>query len=496
VFPEFDEGGIFIVKFRTREEYYADLRAMRHNVFKNGRFIEDIVTDPDTKGLIDNEALTYDLLQDPQYDHILKAKSTLSGETVARWHTLMTCPEDLMMNGQVKKLHFHRTGTCCAGVCTGWNCFNVLWSVTAEADEKHGTDYHKRIEAWLRGVESKAWKIGGALTDAKGDRSKKASQQTTPDFNIHVSEVRKDGIVVNGAKVMIANAAAFHEIICIPGTAYKEDEKEFAVAFVVPRDVPGLTLVQTDACEGREGWDEMKLGSQASYLLFEDCFIPNERVFMCGEWELSGTVIARFTANYRAAIGSCVGGQGDVMVGASALMARANGLSSNVFREKLVDMEMINNLVYGLGLGAMLAGEVHPSGVFYANPALAHTNKFYIAKYYAELRRICQDIGGGIAESGCLPNYRDCTDPVMGPKVMKYVQGAANLSAETRARAARRSEWFSKGGGAMSFIHGGGSPDGARVAVRLSTPLEEYVQYAANVAGITEKVADPAVPKK
>ncbi|GHT00319.1 4-hydroxybutyryl-CoA dehydratase [Synergistales bacterium] len=483
------------MKFRTREEYHADLRAMRKNVFKNGRFIEDIVTDSDTRALIENESVTYDLLQDPQNDGILKAKSTLSGETVARWHTLMASAEDLMMYAKLKKLHFHKTAVCCAGVCTGWSTFNVLWSVTYEIDEKCGTDYHKRLQAWVRGVERKTYKVGAALTDAKGDRSKKASQQLSPDFNVHVKEIRSDGIVVSGAKTMIANAAAFHEIICIPGTAYKENEKEFAVAFVVPRDAEGLTLVQAEVSEGREGWDTMKYASAASYLIFEDCFIPKENVFMCEEWAFSGSVISRFTANYRAAIGACMSGNTDIMVGASALMARANGLSSNAFREKFVDMEMISNMVYGLGLGAMLAGEKHQSGAFYADPTLAHTNKYYVAKNYAEIRRICQDIGGGIAETGCLPNYKDCTDPVMGPKIMKYVQGNSDLSAETRARAARLCEWFGRGGGAMAFIHGGGSPDGARVVVRMNTPIEKYAQAASDIAGITEKIEDPA-PKK
>jgi 4-hydroxybutyryl-CoA dehydratase/vinylacetyl-CoA-Delta-isomerase len=465
---------------------------MRPNVFKNGRFISDLVTDPDTKGLIENEATTYDLLQDPRNDDVLKAKSTLSGDAVVRWHTLMTCPEDLMYNGRVKKLHFHKVGTCAAGTCTGWNCFNVLWSVTSEIDGQYGTDYHKRLENWLRDVEHKDYKIAGALTDAKGDRSKKASQQTSPDYSVHVSEIRGDGIVVNGAKVMIAHAAACHEIICIPGTAYREDEKEYVVAFAVPRDIEGLTLVQTDVAERKQGWDEIRYGDQSSYLLFENCFIPRERVFMCGEWSHSGTGIGRFTANYRAAIGSCMSGQGDVMIGAGVLMARANGLSANVFKEKFVDMALINDLVYGLGLGAMLAGEKHPSGVFYADPTLAHANKCYVAKFYAELRRLCQDIGGGIAETGCFPDYRDCTHPEMGPKIMKYVQANPAVSAETRARAARLTEWFARGGGTLAFVHGGGSPDGARMVVRANTPLEYYAQCAADIAGITEKVEDPA----
>lgn len=477
--------------FKTREAYYADLRAMRPNVWKNGKFIEDLVTDPATRGLVENEAFTYDLLQDPQYDPILKAKSTLSGDTVVRWHTLMCSAEDIMANGNMKRFLFNKIGTCQAGTCVGWNCFNVSWAVTYDIDKEFGTDYHARLEAWLRNVEHKDYKIAGALTDAKGDRSKSAGKQVNPDASVHVKEVRPDGIVVSGTKTMIAHAGVCHEIFVVPGTGYKEADRDYAVAFVVPRDIEGLTIVQTDCSEGREGWDDMKFGDQASYLIFEDCFIPNERVFMCREWKHSGQFVTYFTANYRAGIGSCVSGQGDVMVGAGVLMARANGLPIKPFQEKTTEMMMINEMVYGLGLGSMLAGAKHPSGVWFANPKLAHANKFWVAKYYAELRRLCQDIGGGIAETGCFPNYRDCTDPVMGPKIMKAIAANPELSAETRARAARLSEWLVRGGGLLAFIHGGGSPDGAKMVVRANTDMEYLANCAAEIAGITEEVKDP-----
>lgn len=478
--------------FKTREEYYADLRAMRPNVFKNGKFIEDLVTDPATAKLVENEAYTYDLLQDSKNDEMLKAKSTLSGDTIVRWHTLMNSAEDLMANAKMKRFLFNKIGTCQAGTCVGWNCFNVLWSVTYDIDKDKGTDYHKRIENWLRSIEHKDLKIAGALTDAKGDRSKSAGQQANKDASVHVTEVRPDGIVVNGTKTMIAHAAVCHEIIAVPGTGYKEADKEYAVAFAVPRDIEGLTIVQTNIGEGADGWDDMKYGDQSSYLIFEDCFIPNERVFMCGEYEHSGNAINRFVGNYRAGIGACMGGQGDVMVGASILMARVNGLPMKTFKDKLIDMELINEQAYAIGLGAMLAGSAHPSGVWFANPKMACSNKCFVGKNYAEIRRICQDIGGGIAENGCLPSYQDCTDPVIGPKVMKAIQGSADYTAETRARAARLSEWLVRGGGLLAFIHGGGSPDGAKLVVRANTPFEYFVKCAADIAGITEEVKDPA----
>lgn len=240
--------------FKTREDYYRDLRAMRPNVFKNGKFIKDIVTDPATKGLVENEAKAYDLLQDPQYDNILKTTSSLSGKQIVRWCSLNTDgAESLKKSVEMKRFFFQQVGTCMAGICVGHNIMNVLWSVTYDVDKEKGTHYHERLKNWILFAEDKCMKVAGALTDAKGDRSKSAGQQLNPDVNVHVKEICPNGIIVSGTKTMIAHAAACQEIFVSPGTAYKEADKDYAVAFVVPRDIDGLTIVQTDASEGRQG---------------------------------------------------------------------------------------------------------------------------------------------------------------------------------------------------------------------------------------------------
>ena len=183
--------------------------------------------------------------------------------------------------------------------------------------------------------QEKGPRRGGALTDAKGDRSMRPSQQSNPDSNVHIKEVRPDGIVISGVKTMICGAAASNEIFILPGGGYREEDQDFAVVCVVPRDIEGLTLVETrrpsDSRELEEGWDIPETGITQAYLLFQDCFVPNERVFMCKEFKYSGKIIEYFTANYRACIGACVAGQGDVMIGAGALMARVNGLAAGTF---------------------------------------------------------------------------------------------------------------------------------------------------------------------
>jgi 4-hydroxybutyryl-CoA dehydratase/vinylacetyl-CoA-Delta-isomerase len=110
-----------------------------------------------------------------------------------------------------------------------------------------------------------------------------------------------------------------------------------------------------------------------------------------------------------------------------------------------------------------------------------------------ETKRLTQEIGGGIVETGCMPSYQDFTNKEYGQLLQKYYK-AGEPSADTRVKAARLSEWLTIGGGVPGCMHGGGSPDGARLVVRFSTPLEEYVGYARTIMGIEEEVPEP--PRK
>ncbi|MDI6812847.1 MAG: 4-hydroxyphenylacetate 3-hydroxylase N-terminal domain-containing protein [Desulfitobacteriaceae bacterium] len=480
---------------RTREDYLTALKGMRPNIYKFGERIEDVTTHPATRRVVESHARAFDAVDDPKLADIFTTRSSFDGEPIHRFNSLMTSLEDTLYNMKLKRASYRMTGTCSGGTCVGWNAANVLWAVTHDMDEEMGTAYQARLKNWLLQAQKKGLVVAGALTDAKGDRSLKPSQQPDPDSNVHVVEVREDGIVVRGAKVMIAGVAASDEIMVIPGSGYGEDDKDCAVAFVIPRDIEGLTIVEarraSDSREFEEGFDIPETGITQAYLMFENVFVPNERVFMCKEYKYTGKIIQYFTANYRACIGACVAGQGDVMIGAAMLMARTNGLSAKTFMPKLVDMALNNETTYTAGAGALALGKQHEAGVWMADSVAAHTNKVLVATLPYETKRLCQDIAGGIGETGCLPSYQDFMDPNIGPLVQKYVKGGQKVTAESRVRAARLVEWLTLGAGVPGTMHGGGSPDGAKLVVRAGTPFEDYVTYAARIAGIEEEIQDP-----
>ena len=340
---------------KTRAQYLASLKRMRPNIFKFGEAIADVTTHPATRRVVESHARAYDAANDSATAPLFATVSSLTEEKIHRHNSLMLSAEDVISNSKFKREMYRLTGTCTGGLCAGWNGMNTMWAVTHEVDKACGTDYHERLKRYVLKAQSEGLAIAGALTDAKGNRSLKASQQPDPDSNVHVTEVNEKGIVLRGAKLMICGTAASNEIFLMPGTGYGEAEKDFAVSCAVPRDIEGLTIIETrrpsDSREMEEGFDiPTETGITQAYLLFEDVFVPKERVFLCKEYAYTGKVIQFFTSLYRACIGACVAGQGDVMIGAGMLMARANGLSAKSFAGKFVEMAVNNETTFTMGL--------------------------------------------------------------------------------------------------------------------------------------------------
>jgi 4-hydroxybutyryl-CoA dehydratase/vinylacetyl-CoA-Delta-isomerase len=480
---------------RTKQEYLNALKSLRPNIYKFGKLIEDVTTHPATKRTVASHASCFDYAQDPDLKKMYTTSSSFTGDPIMRWNSMMQDEGALIGNMKFKRQNYRHTGTCTGAVCVGWNSQNVMWAVTEDMDQEYGTNYQERLKNWILRAQDLGLTVSGALTDAKGDRSKTPSQQQDRDVTLHIKEIRDDGIVIRGAKVMICGTAAAQEIFLLPGSVYKEADKDFALSCVVPRDIDGLTIVEARHPSDKRELEETSdvevpdTGITQGWLLFDDVFVPNERIFMCGEYKYTGNIIGFFTANYRACIGGCVTGQGDVMIGASILMARANGLSAKTFMNKLVDMSINNQVTFGMGAGAIALGRSHPSGSFFADPLTAHANKVMVATLPYEVKRLTQEIGGGIVETGCMPSFADFSNPDYGPFIQKCLK-AGSCSAESRFKAARLSEWLTIGAGVPGCMHGGGSPDGAKLVVRFTTPMEEYAEFARKIIGIEEEIVE------
>ncbi len=446
--------------------------------------------DPVTRRTVEGHSQIFEAARDPQYQELMTTTSHLTGRRVSRYLSVIRSVDDMVANSRMKRLMFQRTGTCTGGRCAGWAALNAMWSATWDMDRAFGTEYHERLKAWLVAAQERDITLSGALTDPKGNRRQGPSKQADPDMYLRIVKRRPDGIVVRGAKVMICGTAAAHELFVMPGVKLRREDADYAVSFATPKDAPGITIVEarhaSDERELEDGFDNPveRGGITQAYIFFEDVFVPKERVFMCGEYAHAGDAVFRFTLPYRSAIGACVAGQGDVMVGAAILIARANGLDEKVFRDKLTQMIVNNETTFGVGLAASMMGTQHPSGAWLPDPVLAHANKVHVATLPYETKRLTQEIAGGIAETGCMPSYQDFVDDRYGHLIQKYLK--AGSPAETRMRIARLHRVADGGRGRAGCMHGGGSPDGAKMVVYGFSDLQAKIEMAKRVGGISD----------
>ncbi len=476
---------------RTPEEYKESLREMRPNVYKFGNLIEDVTAHPATRRMIEGHARIFQAAFEEEHSDTVTTMSTLTDETISRYLSLITGPGDMIANSRLKRLMFNLTGTCTGGRCVGWNALNAMWAVTYEIDAKYETNYHASIRRWLGNSQARDIAIAGALTDPKGNRKLGPSEQADPDAYLRIVDRTESDIIVRGAKVMIAGVTASNELFVVPGSAYKEEDADYAVSFVIPRDAEGITIIEarhpSDMREMEEGPDNPVKGGGITqgYVLFDDVKVPRDRVFMAGEWEFTGTAILSFIGPYRSAIGGCVAGQGDLMMGASTLMARANGLDEKAIRDKLTSMAMNNETTFGLGIAAGVLGRQHPSGVWQPDKLMANVNKVYVATLPYETKRLAQEVAGGIGETGCMPSWTDLQDPEYGPLLRKYL--TAEVPGEERYVLARLIEWLTVGGGIPGTMHGGGSPDGAKMLISRMVDLEHDIDLVKDLLEMREE---------
>jgi 4-hydroxybutyryl-CoA dehydratase/vinylacetyl-CoA-Delta-isomerase len=473
---------------KTKQQYVESIRKMNAEAYIRGKRIPDVTKNGFTRLALQGIGQIYELSREKQYSDLL-TRTVEDGSKISAYCSIHRSKEDLVNRVRAARLICQQTGVCTASRCCGWDALNALWHTTYEMDARSGTDYHTRLKRYASMVQGKDLTCSGALTDPKGNRALKAKQQPDKDVYLRVVDENKKGIVVRGAKSMIGGAIGSHEIIVQPGTGFSEAEKEHAVAFAIPLNTEGIIQVVDMQSGGErkfeEGFDKgnVNFGSSESLVMFDDVFVPKERVFMNGEYDYAAEVVTKFVLLHRMVLGGCLAGCGDVLTGAAALMAEYNGVSRQL-SDRLAEMTYLSEALYSQALGAAHEGQATPSGAWFPDTLLANVTKISVTRLPYEIQRIAEDIGGGMI--ACMPSELDLRNPKIAPLVEKYYRGLNGVTAEKKLRTARLIENMVAGPGRLGALcmHGGGSPAAAQMTVRQLSDLERKKEMAKRLAGI------------
>jgi len=474
---------------RTFAEYQAKLKGMRKNIYYNGELIER-----DHPSLVRGQniiGISFDAANstDPEVRALATATSHLTGKTINRFAHVYQNNEDLL-NKQKMIRKLGETAGGCVQRCMGCDAINAIYVSTKEIDDKYGTVYHERFKKYLAWYQENDLVGNAGQTDVKGDRSKRPSEQVDPDLYVRIVEEREDGIVVSGCKAHNTIAPYADEILVVPTRAMREGDRDWAVSFAIQADAPGVVMVNRPSYP--EGRIELKapynyFGISDTMTIFDNAFIPWDRVFMCGEWDFGGRMALSFANNHRFSYCGCKPAITDVFIGATALVAEYNGVGKAPHIQKdLAELMATAELVYAAGIAASVTSQETPSGAKEPNFLYSNCGRYHAGVNIMHEYDILISTAGGLPAT--LPAEKDWINPETKAYMEKYIMRNPSISAENQHRLFRFlndftvSNWC--GMEMYAGVHGGGSPIMEQIGIRSNYDLEGKKTIVKNLAGI------------
>jgi len=485
---------------RTKEQYFEGLGKLRRNLYLNGEKIDrldKVLEQP--RNVI---GVTFDLAADPETKDLCTAKSHITGETINRFTHIHQNPQDLHKKQDMTRLLVNRVSQC-IGRCMGVDAINAINCVSYEADKMNNgrTEYHKNFLKWLEYFQKNDLVGCCAQTDVKGLRLLRPAEQPDPDQYLHVVEERPDGIVVRGAKVHITFASVADEILVVPTRALTKDEKPYAVAFAVPADHEGVKQILSphnmrERKHFKRGFD---WGFVDSYVIFDNVFVPRERVFLNGEYQHGGVCALLFALFHRHSYSGCKPAVGDMLIGFAALAAEINGIDKAPHvREKISELIKITELGYAAGFTASAMGkaEVYMPGVGFVpyGPGACIPHSIYCnvgrcltgEAVFHEQQILCELAGGMPAT---FPHEGDLVHPETKELLEKYLKRNQEIPIEDQIKFWLLFHDYTNSGNAgpiaYGAMHGGGSPIMEQIAIYTQYDIETRKNVIRKIAGMS-----------
>ena len=463
--------------------YRESLKRYKPTVFVDGQRIESVVDAPSLQPGINAIAVSYDFAHDPALAPLMRARQTASGKTVNRMLHIDESAGDLLNKLESVRVLCQETG--CAQRYLSHDALNgILQAVSKIDDAKGSSEYAARFAAYLQRVQDKDLALGIAMTDAKGDRSKRPNQQANPDAYVHIVERNVTGIVISGTKAIVTAAPYVHEFLVMPSRNMGEEDADFAVCCAVPIDAAGITIVARPA--GRPGEKpehgaplfSRKYGQSTGVVIFDKVLVPWDRVFLAGEWEFSGDVTYNYATHHRHSCIAARAGFGDLLIGAGALMCEANGLDPERKTDPMVELIKITEGFYACGVAASVYAVRDPhSQSFMPEPVYSNIGKLLLSTQIYDMHRLAHEVSGGLIVA--LPGPDEDHNPATAATLSEVLRANPAVPYDKRIEVSRfiedltasyQSGWYS-----LISLHGGGSPAAMKQEIWRNYPVGNKV---------------------
>ncbi len=483
---------------RTANDYINSLRDGRIIYYK-GKKVEDVTKHSILGVTVKHASDLYALQTDDDYAEITVTEDEKYGK-ISRFYHIPHSAEDLNKRFDlIYKTTEYGRGIFNIIKAIGSDAIFALMISSARVDKKYGTNYSSNIANFYEYVVKNDLALAVAQTDVKGDRMKRPSEQKDPDMYLRIVDRNEKGIIVRGAKAHSTQAAVSNEILVIPSRNMLESDKDYSVAFAVSPSTPGLKMISKPVKSVEDSLSDETLviglnnAESETVTIFEDVFIPWERVFLAGEWDYAGLTAVMFPTFHRFTAIAYRSAMASLILGLSKLLADSNGVfGASHIRRDIVDLIMYKETLRSAGISAAYKGVKDiTTGVFTPNTIYTNAGKLLANTHYTDIIRSAVDIAGGIMAT--LPSSMDFKNPETSNLLKKYLAGAKG-DVEDRFKLMNTLRYIISSLNALfttAMIHAEGSIEASIIELSRSYDYTNDEALAKYASGITSKINEP-----
>jgi len=478
---------------KTSTQYRKSLESLSPDIHLGGKKLSKVLENPTMQSIVETNARIYDLADDPKYAPVMTAQSQLTGNDINRATHVNQTPEDLAKRLEMALLTPQCLGTC-SYRCGSSSAWSALAATTWEMDQALGTSYYHRFRQYLTYIQENDLVVSVGSANPKGDRT--VNPSANPDMYLRVVEKRDTGIVVRGAKLHQLGAPLAHEHLIFSGIPLLPGQEDFAYAFAVPNGEKGISYIcqySPYTAEREQSGRACSIPGSPCYgqretaaVIFDDVFIPNDRIFLCGETSYMNRQANRQKTTHQAWEGACRAGIIDLIIGGSQLMAEYSGLEKTPhIQEDIANMLKVREISYALSVAAVSQAKEDPpgSGVLFPDETFAAMGVVYTSYGFWEVVEKISDITGATLTN--MPAEAELDNPAVKQYIEQYFRGT--VPARRRLRIMKfLQNWACGPHGAQLWV-GGGFPRAVMMQHYAKADLESRKQMAERLAGLVKE---------
>jgi 4-hydroxybutyryl-CoA dehydratase/vinylacetyl-CoA-Delta-isomerase len=454
---------------RTAEQYVESLRDGRV-VYQDGERVEDIPTRYQER--VERCASEFWMAHQPEHRALFNMEE--DGEEVSFSFKMPETGEDLQRRRDIVQTLMQRD----IGLSrlTGIDALNGVAYSCEKMDAEIGTKYAENMRNYRAWCKKNDPSISAAMSEPKGNRKLRAEdpKQAHGEFYVRIADRNDEGITIVGCKLHISDSVLSNELLLMPSRSHTEGGKDYALSCAVPCNAEGVTFLATGG--SHDGGHPM--------IIFDNVFVPWERVFLAGEWQFSRLYATSFARYHRLTAATYKHVELQYVAGLARLMAEYNGLThAPRIQDQLAWLAQYVDVTEALGKAAALDPVIdEETGFAIPNPVYTNSAKYWYASQWHEAMKYVQDITGGIAAT--IPSMKEWENPETRQYMEKYLQGDAQFPAEDRIKAINGVIKMGSTFGGVLAIHAEGSLSTQRMVIYQMADWEKYKAVAKRSLGI------------